>query len=210
MKKTAYLLCILLAVMLTSGCNGNGNNGNGDGDAGKDDADAGPECLTDADCTPPETCQPNNTCAYVPDPDNNKAAGQFELQMDYVGIHGVVLVSGKFDEKYLYLDYGGTVELNTAEDRTEMQLFGLVTNRLLNALVFHLPRECPTGQLIKFGVGGVAIGTLDEVELDGDGYEIGRRSIGEIIDGYVAFSDYDYNPGSLIKGTLEVEFRVVK
>lgn len=207
MNKAAYLLSILLAVLLASGCNGNGNNGNGDGDAGN--GDAGPECLTDRDCTPPETCQPDNTCAYIPDPDNNKAAGQFELQMDYVGLHGVVMVSGKFDRKYLYMDYGGTVEYNQTEDRTEMQIFGLVTNQLLYALVLYLPRDCPTGQMIKFGVGGVAIGTLDEVQLDNDGYEIGRRSIGEIIDGYIAFSDYDYNPGSLIKGTLEVQFRVV-
>jgi hypothetical protein len=194
---------------LAAGCNG-GGNGNGDGDAGNGDADAGPECLIDADCTPPETCQPDNTCAYIPDPDNNKAAGQFELQMDYSGVGGVVLVQGKFDGKYLYMDYGGRVEFNQAENRTEMQMFGLVTNRLLYALVLYLPRDCPTGQMIKFGVGGVAIGTLDEVELDGDGYEIGRRSIGEIIDGYIAFSDYNYNPGSLIKGTLEVDFRVVK
>lgn len=204
MRKIVYLLCILLI----AGCNG-GGNGNGDGDAGND-ADAGPECLTDADCTPPETCQPDNTCAYIPDPDDNKAAGQFELQMDYSGVGGVVLVQGKFDGKYLYMDYGGMVEFNQAENRTEMQIFGLVTNRLLYALVLILPRDCPTGQMINFGAGGVAFGTLDEVELDGDGYEIGRRSIGEIIDGYIAFSDYDYNPGSLVKGTLEVDFRVIK
>jgi len=210
MKKARFLLFILLAALVAVGCNGGGENGNSDGDAGNGDADAGPECLTDNDCTPPETCQPDNTCAYIPDPNNNKANGQFDLEMDNPGLGGVVLVSGKFDGKYLYLDYGGLVEFNAAQDRTEMQIFGLVTNRLLYALVLYLPRDCPTGQMIRFGTGGVATGTLDEVDLNADGYEIGRRSVGEIIGGYIAFSHYNYNPGSQVAGTLEVQFRVIR
>jgi hypothetical protein len=218
MNKAAYLLSILLAVLLASGCNGNGNNGNGDGDAGNGDADAGPVCLTDRDCTPPETCQPDNTCAYVPDPNNNKATGEFYQQMDAFWSQGYkdecalcsARVGGKFDGRYLYLDHAGDLEYNQSEDRTEMQIFGLVTSRILYSLVMYLPRDCPTGQMINFGVGGVAIGTLDEVTLNEDGYEIGRRSVGEIIDGHIKFSDYDYNTGAEVIGSLEISFRVVK
>jgi hypothetical protein len=209
MRKTGYLLSVFLVILLAAGCNGDSNGATDDGGAGGD-ADAGPECLTDADCTPPETCQADNTCAYIPDPDDNKAGGAFDLQMDYAGLHGAITVSGKFDGMYLYMNYGGLVEYNQTEDRTEMQIFGLVTNQLLNALVIHLPRDCPTGQSIKFGAGGVAIGTLDRAELDSDGYEIKRTSVGEIIDGTIAFSDYDYNAGSPVVGTLQVSFRVIK
>lgn len=209
MRRTGYLLSVFLAVLLAAGCNGESNGGNGDSDAGND-ADAGLECQDDSWCTPPETCQPDNTCAYIPDPDDNKAAGVFDLQMGQAGIHGTVHVSGKFNSMYLYMDYGGMIEYDQTNDRTEMQIFGLVTNQLLYALVMYLPRDCPTGQRINFGTGGVAIGTLDEVELDGDGYEIGRTSVGEIVDGYIAFSDYSINAGSPVKGTLELSFRVVK
>ena len=203
------LLAALFAVPFgAAGCNGGSNGGNGDGDAG--DVDAGPECRTNADCNPPETCQADNTCAYIPDPDDNKVDGSFDLVMDFAGVHDTVQVQGKFDGRGLSLRYGGLVEYNQTEDRTEMQLFGLVTNTLMHVLVMYLPRDCPTGQDINFGVGGVAFGTLDEFELDADGYEIGHKSIGEIIDGHIAFSHYDYNPDAQVEGTLEVEFRVVK
>jgi hypothetical protein len=212
MRITGYLLSVFLAAMLpfgAAGCNGGSNGGDGDGDAGGD-ADAGPECWTDNDCNPPETCQADNTCAYVPDPDNNKASGVFTLEMNHAGVHGTVRVQGKFDGRYLYMDYGGLLEYDQTSDRTEMQLLGLVTNKLMYALVMTLPRDCPTGQRINFGVGGVAIGTLEEVELDADGYEVGRTSVGEIIEGYVAFSAFSINTGSPVQGTLEVSFRVVK
>jgi hypothetical protein len=218
MRNIGYLLSIFLVGLLAAllvvpfgaaGCNGGSNGGNHDGDAGND-GNNGPECLTDADCNPPETCQPDNTCAYVPDPDDNKAVGNFDLVMDLAGIHGTVRVEGKFDGRYLYLGYGGLIEFNQTDVRTEMQLFGIVTNRLMHALVIYLPQNCPTGQRINISPGGVASGTLDAVELNAEGYESGRSSIGEIIDGYIAFSHYDYNPDARVAGTLEVSFRVVK
>ena len=205
MRKTGYLLSVFLVVLLAAGCNGDSNGG--DADTGGD-VDAGPECQTNADCNPPETCQEDNTCAYVPDPDDNKAEGNFDLVMDYPAVHDTARVEGKFDSRGLYMDHGGLVEYNQTEDRTEMQLFGLVTNRLMQVLVMYLPRDCPTGQEINFG--GVAFGTFYEVELDADGYEVGRTSVGEIIGGHIAFSHYDYNPDAQVKGSLEVEFRVVK
>jgi hypothetical protein len=207
MRNIGYLLSIILMGLLVAGCNAGSNKDNHD--AGND-GNNGPECLTDADCNLPETCQPDNTCAYVPDPNDNKASGSFDLLMDHIATHGTVRVEGKFDGRYLYLSYGGRLEYNQTEDRTEMEILGLVTNRLMHGLVIYLPRDCPTGQEINFGSGGVAFGTLDEVDLDEDGYESGRRSIGEIIDGHIAFSDYDYNPDAPVVGSLEIQFRVVK
>lgn len=191
MKMTACLRLTLLTVFIFSGCNG----------------EDGPECQTDDDCTPPETCQPDNTCAYIPDPDDNQAYVAFAyMEMNFAGVNGEINVDGKFDGQYLYMGHGGLVEFNQAEDRTEMQLLGVITNTLLNVLVMYFPRDCPVSQQIKFGAGGIAAGTLDRVELDSEGYEIGRTSVGEIVDGYIVFGQYDYNTGSQISGSGEVHF----
>jgi len=194
MKITANLLFALLAVLPVTGCNG----------------DDGPECQTDADCTPPETCQPDNTCAYTPDPEANQAVMTFtDMEMDYPNVHGRITVDGKFDGKYLFMDYGGLIEFNQTENRTEMQLFGLITNTLLNVLVIRLPRDCPLSQHINFGTGGVAVGTLEQLELDDQGQEIDQTKLGDIVDGYIVFSEYDYNVGSPITGGGEVHFEPV-
>ena len=209
MRNTGYLVSVFLVALLAAGCNGESNGGNGDGDAGND-ADAGPECQTNDDCPLPKTCQPDNTCVYIPDPNANKADVSFmQMEMDYSGVHGIIVVDGKFKGNYLYMDYGGIIDFNQAADRVEMQLFGMITNTLMNALVIHLPRDCPTGQPIKFGTDGIAIGTLDRVELNDNGYEIGRTTVGEIVDGSIVFGEYGDNPGSPISGTGEVHFRPI-
>jgi predicted small lipoprotein YifL len=191
MKKMVKLPVLFAVLLGVAGCNG----------------DDGPECLTDEDCTPPETCQPDNTCAYIPDPDANKATVAFAyMEVNFPGVHGEIAVDGKFDGKYLYMAQGGLVEFIQAEDHTEMQLLGLITNTLLNALVMRFPRDCPVSQQIKFGAGGIANGTLDRVELDSEGYEIGRTSVGEIVGGYIVFGEYGYNTGSPISGNGEVHF----
>lgn len=190
-----FMLPALFAVLFAiAGCNG----------------DEGPECQTDEDCTPPETCQPDNTCAYVPDPDDNKAAVAFAyMEINFPAVHGEISVDGKFDGQYLYMGHGGLADFNQAGDYTEIQLLGLITNTLLNALVMHFPRDCPVSQQIKFGAGGIAAGTLDRVELNSEGYEIGRTSVGEIVDGYIVFGEYGYNTGSPISGSGEVQFRPI-
>ena len=187
---SSVLLCFLL--LLLGGC-GSSSNGN---------PDSGPECKSDSDCTPPETCQPDGHCAYI-DPDANRATGTFGLYMD--SDRGAVLVNGKLDGKGFYMDIGGKVEFVSEQGIVKMEIYGLLTSNMFNAFIFQLPTDPPLNQEIRFGSTGVAKGTYVLVEFDNDGNELGRDTIADVVAGGITFSDFSLSADQSVNGELDIE-----
>ena len=190
------LACIVPATMLIVG--GCLNQGGGN-------QDSGTECTSDADCTSPETCQPDGTCKYI-DPDANRATGTFKMQMD--SSSGVdVDVSGKLDGKGFFMNIGGQAQFDADQGVVTIEIYGVLTSNLLNGLSFDVPTDPPLNQEVKFGSGGVAVGTYDLITIDNDGYETSRQSIADIVGGSVTFTKFSLSLNQPVEGSLDIQLK---
>ena len=153
-------------------------------------------------CPSGQICQDDGSC--IADPDANRVTGTFNLTMGSSQM-GSAEVTGKLDGKGLFMNLGGQVEFQMQIGVVHMELYGILTNNLLNALVLQLPTDPPIDQPVRFGQGGAARGTFDLVELDNDGYETGRTTQADIVGGEIVFSNFSLSNGQRVSGTLDVE-----
>jgi len=180
-------------------CGTNNNNGEDGGVCG-----TATRCLSDDNCTAPETCQPNGCCAYI-DPNANRATGSFGLYMN--SYNGWAQITGKLDGKGFYMDLGGDTEYLPANGWVEVQMLGILTSNILNGILLRVPKDPPLNVEIKFGTGGAASGTYDLIDIDNDGYEIGRTSVADIVDGYVTFTEFSLVNNEHVSGGMEIFFK---
>jgi len=192
---------IILVVALAglNACGTSNNNGEDGGVCG-----TATRCLSDDNCTAPETCQPNGCCAYI-DPNANRATGSFGLYMN--SYNGWAQITGKLDGKGFYMDLGGDTEYLPANGWVEVQMLGILTSNILNGILLRVPKDPPLNVEIKFGTGGAASGTYDLIDIDNDGYEIGRTSVADIVDGYVTFTEFSLVNNEHVSGGMEIFFK---
>lgn len=198
--KSGHLRMMIVAIpvmlLLAGGC-GSGSQQPADGG---DDGNS--SCTSGSDCPSGQICQDDGSC--VDDPDANRATGTFTLTMGSSQL-GSANVTGKLDGKGFFMNLGGQVEFQKEIGVVHMEIYGILTNNLLNALVMRLPTDPPLDEPVRFGQGGVARGTFDLVELDNDGIETGRTSQADIVGGQIVFSSFSLSTGQRVAGSLDVE-----
>ena len=199
------LVLVLVAGLFAAACGGESNKTDGGEDGGLT------PCVDDGDCESPETCDDDGYCRWDPnpDPDDNKLSGAFSVEMN--GSYGMGEVSGKFDGRYVYLQYPGAEASfdPQADDMAIILVDGIVTSELLLRLKMKVPHDSPTETQIKFGVGGVATGTFSHMELNDNGYIVGDTPVAELIGGYIVFGEFGNGTGNPVNGTLSVELKKV-
>jgi len=195
-KRFEMILATVAVVLLGSGCGSSSQQATDGGDDGSSG------CTSDSDCPSGQICQDDGSC--IADPDANRVTGTFNLTMGSSQM-GSAEVTGKLDGKGLFMNLGGQVEFQMQIGVVHMELYGILTNNLLNALVLQLPTDPPIDQPVRFGQGGAARGTFDLVELDNDGYETGRTTQADIVGGEIVFSNFSLSNGQRVSGTLDVE-----
>lgn len=209
-----FLVLLASATLCAGLCAACSGGSDSDQDAGSD-TDGRQPCRTDANCDAPETCQPDGFCDLVidPDPESNQADGTFSLLMDNwnTAEPGVdVDFSGKFNAKYIYLDFGGVIYPDEDDGLIHMHLMGILTNTLFHEVVVEMPPGIQVDTPIGIGEDGDATGTLDLVETDSKGNPKSRKTLGEIKGGQVTFDQYGEERNDTVSGSIEVLFLPVK
>lgn len=183
-------------------------------DSGLDgDGNTGPQpCATDADCRAPETCQDNGFCEYQigPKPGDNKLVGSFACTMN--GGYGSSEVIGKFQGRYVYMEYPGCrARFDPQEDPAAiLTMDGLVTSELALRLVIKVPFDSPIDTAIRFGVGGVALGVFKHAELDQEGRVTDETPVAEVISGQIVFGQFGNAPNNPVEGTFNIELKAIQ
>jgi hypothetical protein len=118
---------------------------------------------------------------------------------------GGSLVNGKLDGKGFFMNLGGQVEFVQEQGIVKMEIYGLVTSNIINSLVFQLPTDPPLDQQIKFGTVGIAKGTYDLIDIDNEGYEIGRHSIADVVGGHIIFSAFSLSTDQAVDGEIDIQ-----
>jgi len=207
-RRISALATSLVIGLFIAACGGGSNKS----DAGTDDGGGLSPCFTDADCDDPETCDDDGYCRWDPnpDPDDNTLVGAFDCGMN--NAYGAGEVNGKFDGHYIYMQYpGAKAEYDQDEDALTAVIYldGVVTNELMLRIRMKVPYDSPTDTAIKFGVGGVAVGTFYHMELNADGYIVGESPVAEVIGGQIAFSEFGNGTGNIVDGTFRAELKKV-
>lgn len=211
MRTIALHSVLTLALAAFSGACGSSGSGPSDGGQDGDGGVVLTPCVDDADCTYPDTCQPEGYCAYSigPKPNSNRISGRVEVSMDNPDAVTSVKVMGKLAGHYVYME-DAWAETVPNDSNFYIVCYGIITNNLYQFLTLIVPRNATVNTPLTFGVNGTASGNMELVDVDNDGRITGRKANGEVIGGQITFSQLGLNANDPVVAIFSVDLKPIQ